>query len=334
MIQSEEVRQRLRNELPPGIFEPVPQRVWYAALNLATFAVALWLVKGASSTWVKVAFGAVAGHSVACLGAFAHDLTHGSVLRAGRLNHALQLVCWGLNMIAPAVWFRVHNRTHHSTAGTLGDPDRRFSLQQQSVERRLYSDLFYPSRDAGFFNPLCLLHFIPYISKHTLNALGVHTSLLPAPVPFSAPERRRVATELVVLLTGHACLWAWLGTLENILAGGILPVAVSSAVLMMYIFTQHFPLPLAETPDVLATTVSLRLPRLVDALHSNLSYHVEHHLFPRLSSKHFPIVSEWLTANCPQAYRRLGLIEAWQMVFTGARWTGSAPTAPAPVSEG
>ena len=330
MDDTDIIRKRIREDLPAAVFERSPRRLVYFAANFVAFVAALWALEHATSWGAKLVFGIVVGHSVASLGFFAHDLAHGSVLPAGWLRQALQLVCLGANVISPAMWLRVHNRYHHQTVGTYDDPDRRFDLGQATLARRVYSDLFYPSRELPH-NPLVLLHFIAYVIKHTVNALGVRTGLMPAPVPFLGRHRRRVLQEVLVILAAQAGLWWWLGSLENVLFGGVLPLAVASVVIMGYVVTNHYPMPLRTDPDVLESTLSVQVPRLLDVLHCNFSYHVEHHLFPGASSLHYPIISRWLAENAPERYRRVPLIEGWQLAFEVPRW---APTAGDDTSSG
>ncbi|HRE84661.1 MAG TPA: fatty acid desaturase, partial [Opitutaceae bacterium] len=66
------------------------------------------------------------GHSIACLGFYAHDLSHGTILRAGRLSRVFETLLWTLAAVPATMWRRVHNATHHVETNTVGDPDRWF----------------------------------------------------------------------------------------------------------------------------------------------------------------------------------------------------------------
>ena len=65
---------------------------------------------------------------------------------------------------------------------------------------------------------------------------------------------------------------------------GILPMMMANATVMSYIATNHMLRPLVDSDDPLDNTLSLRTHWLVDALHWRFSHHVEHHLFPAMSS--------------------------------------------------
>ena len=55
---------------------------------------------------------------------------------------------------------------------------------------------------------------------------------------------------------------------------------LASSVVMGYIFTNHLPNPLCEHSDPLIGSTSVIVPRWIDWLHVNFSYHTEHYVFP------------------------------------------------------
>jgi fatty acid desaturase len=66
-----------------------------------------------------------------------------------------------------------------------------------------------------------------------------------------------------------------------------------------------------------------------DWLHSNFSYHTEHHLFPNVSADFYPLVSKLLLEHYPTRYHRIPLAEAWRLLWKGEEHIAeTAPTAP------
>jgi hypothetical protein len=111
------------------------------------------------------------------------------------------MLCWGLNLIAPAVWHGVHNRGYHRYASTPADLDRPFLRSERCTATRIYTRFFYPGSETRW-NPIVYLHFVPYVAKHTLTAmLGRKLALacVAARARFSRVERTRILVELVLV---------------------------------------------------------------------------------------------------------------------------------------
>ena len=84
---------------------------------------------------------------------------------------------------------------------------------------------------------------------------------------------------------------------------------------MVYIFTNHSKNPLCESNDPLASSTSVAVPHVFDKLHQNFSFHTEHHLFPGMSSEHYPLVSELLKKEFPERYHRRAIGEVWHQLW-------------------
>ena len=77
--------------------------------------------------------------------------------------------------------------------------------------------------------------------------------------------------------------------------------------------------PLTEINDPLANSLSLRLPKILDLLHLNFSYHTEHHIFPGLNSSYYPHVRRLLLEHYPERYQLLDGAEAWRLLLSTPR---------------
>ena len=102
----------------------------------------------------------------------------------------------------------------------------------------------------------------------------------------------------------------------QVLLAYLLPLAVGHGGMMMYIFTNHLFCPMTAVNDPLGNSISVRVPKLLDILHFNFSYHAEHHIFPWLNSDYYPQVRELLQQHFPE---RMGyvvpLAEAWRRLL-------------------
>ncbi|MEI7951707.1 MAG: fatty acid desaturase, partial [Synechococcaceae cyanobacterium ELA182] len=95
---------------------------------------------------------------------------------------------------------------------------------------------------------------------------------------------------------------------------------------MAYIYTNHFLSPLTEVNDPLLNTLSLKVPRWLDALHLNFSHHVEHHIFPGLNTDYYPMVRRLLIDRYGDRYKQLPAARAWQLLMATPRYYRNSTT--------
>jgi fatty acid desaturase len=303
--------------LPEEAFQRNPGRIVYAGLQLALYAALVSLVRTAPS-WALLPICVLAGHTLFCLALFAHELSHGAILRPNAPRFLLEFVTWGLNFIAPTVWSVVHNQTHHRHVNTDADPDRRFMRAEKNVATTIYTSLFYPHREAPTrWNPLILIHFIPYVLRNTFALLsgGSPTTLVPGRLALLRGQRQRISAELLGIAALQIGLHRAAGGHLCYVAVGPGAALVASMFVMAYVFTNHFGDDLKTAGDVLGTTTSVIVPRLIDRLHLHFSFHTEHHLFPSLDSRQYRAISQLLGMHYPERYKRLGFVHAWSRVW-------------------
>ncbi|HXQ41480.1 MAG TPA: fatty acid desaturase, partial [Candidatus Udaeobacter sp.] len=166
---------------------------------------------------------------------------------------------------------------------------------------------------------LWFLHFIAYSIRHTDAAFSSQPerlSLVTAVPRYSLKERLAIALELAIILALQVAVWflvahASAHPLLAYLFAVPLPVVIMSAFVSFYFFTNHGLKPVSDDADVLAGSTSIAVPRLFNWLHSNFSYHVEHHLFPAMSSDYYPLVGDLLRRHFGQHYHRMTAGDAW-----------------------
>jgi fatty acid desaturase len=98
----------------------------------------------------------------------------------------------------------------------------------------------------------------------------------------------------------------------------ILPVFITSAVVSCYFFTNHGLKPIDDGRDVLAASTSVQVPAVFNLLHSNASYHTEHHLFPTMNPKYYPLVSGLFRTHFPGRYHAIPIAQAWSGLWRNA----------------
>ena len=142
----------------------------------------------------------------------------------------------------------------------------------------------------------------------------------PASFRVSPKERLVIGLELLAIVGLHAGVIVWLdGQPLKLLLGYFIPIWIGYAGAIGYIYTNHLLGPLTEINDPLANSLSLRLPKILDLLHLNFSYHTEHHIFPGLNSSYYPHVRRLLQEHYPERYQLLHGAEAWRLLLSTPR---------------
>jgi len=99
----------------------------------------------------------------------------------------------------------------------------------------------------------------------------------------------------------------------------IVPLLVANACVMAFIITNHSLSPRVEIDDPLVSSLSVTTPRAIDWLTFGFGYHVEHHLFPAMSTRHAPAVRAQLVARWPERYQSMPLASALLRLHRTAR---------------
>jgi fatty acid desaturase len=101
-------------------------------------------------------------------------------------------------------------------------------------------------------------------------------------------------TALALLIGGWAFLFAF-----------ALPLVVANLLVMSFILTNHSLSPLTPVNDPLLNSLSVTVPRLFDWTTLGFGFHVEHHIFPSMSSRHAPRLRQLIRARWPERYQSM-----------------------------
>jgi fatty acid desaturase len=318
---------RVRHLLPSEAFTRQPARLFYALVHLTIMGVFIVTIRDINEWPFYLCSSLVIGHSLACLAFFSHELSHNSILPRGIPRTFIATIFWAMNLIPTTLWEEVHNQTHHHHTNTVRDPDRRFMPAEKNLGTILYSRTLYPSSETLRWNPLVLVQFIGYIVRNILTAMsGGRWGMLPACPSYTRIQRIRIVLEVTLIVAIQALLLALVkGNISKYVAIGPGAVAVSSAVVMTYVFTNHFLDPIQEESDPLRGTTSVIVPTWMDLLHCHFSFHVEHHLFPAMDSRYSPELSRLLQLHFPDEYKRIPIGKAWEQLWERGIWASSSP---------
>ena len=312
-----EYLRELKPHVPPHMFRRRPDVLWALAANSVVIWGSAFLIGNGAGTLLTIACMLTTSVSFTSLVMQAHDLSHETIVGRGPVLATLEIYAWGLAMVPRTLWKKLHNGLHHARVASPGDPDRRFLVSEATLFRRRYSQLFHPSRHTPRWNPLIYLGaaYFAYAGAHIAYALLGRwigrPSILAAVPRYTMNDRRALVVELAVALGLHGALFALAGgTIAGYALAVVAPAMSSTAVFMHYIYTQHSLLPMTPIDDPLANSTSIRLPRIVDAIHHHLSHHIEHHLFPRVPSIYYPEIRRILAQRYPATFRTVPVRQA------------------------
>ncbi|MHC1682276.1 MAG: fatty acid desaturase [Clostridiaceae bacterium] len=294
--------ERISPQLPQEAFKPVPTRLLgglaYLIVIFAGFTIINFLNL---NPFVKIIISLIIGFSFATMGLLAHEILHGSVVKTPWVKNLLGAIGFFPLLTGPLLWIRWHNIKHHGhTQDKVTDPDAWMSLEQFS--NRPFMKLIYKV-------PLVLR------SLFSFTFLTITFSMHSTRMFFHYINEFKGTKKLVVLFQ-FALPWVvWVSSLfiiglEKWFFVYLLPAFIGNFIVMAYISTNHRLNPLVSTNDPLINSLTVTVPAWVDVLNFNFSYHTEHHLFPGMSPKYYPLVKKQLKELWPERYNEMPLEKA------------------------
>jgi fatty acid desaturase len=305
---------QLRPSLPAHAFDAVPSRLAWLTLHVAIIAGGIFAIhQGIGGWWAAPLFAILIGHSFAGCAFVGHETLHGAVVR--HLG-ARQLVGWIAFVpftLSPRLWVAWHNKTHHAhTMSMAKDPDCFPTLEvyrRQPVTRAVDRVAFAADRKFGFVT--LLLGF----SGQTVQMI---TRWAKDSGVMSPRERALAWLETLAGFVVWAAVLVYLGPLKFLIACTV-PWLIGNVIVISYILTNHSLSPHTAVNDPLVNSLSVTVPRFFAMVHLNFGLHVEHHLFPSMSSKYAPLVRDELVRQWPERYQSLPLMTAMVQLATTPR---------------
>ncbi len=315
------LKARIRVELPANAFAPQPLWALPAVPLVGAIAGTSVLLATLPLPWYAgLAGGVFLGLLYASLTFLGHEVAHGTTVGPGPLREGIVYLAFAVYCISPHLWRVWHHRAHHAHTNMAGhDPDN-FGTLDEFRRHALWCRILYRLAP-GMSHGICLA-FIFLCFFFTLQGQGMLWSKSKR-LPDFAPLRRRRA---IVDSAGMALVWIGIAMAAGP-AGAVyvvlVPMFVANAVVSSYIITTHMLCPLVDRPDTLKTTMSVTTPRIVDLAHFHFSHHVEHHLFPGMCSRFYPLVRRVLVRDfggrylAPPYWRALGRLIVTPRIYDG-----------------
>jgi fatty acid desaturase len=274
--------------------------LYLAVITGSTLAVAL-LPLGLP---LRLLLSLVIGVSFAGLVFLGHEVLHGAVIRGMRARSVVGWLSFLPFAVSPRLWVAWHNRVHHGNANRADvDPDAYPTLKayRASGSLRTVTDWFAMGRNR-LRGLTSLLVGFSVQSLHMLFVAGKRRYL-------SASQHRLALLETGLGVALWGLMFALLGPMDFLVACA-LPLVVANVIVMAHIFTNHSLSPHTHVNDPLANSLSVTVPFWVDWLTLRFGFHVEHHLFPWMSSRHSPEVRRLIVARWPERYQSMPLWRA------------------------
>jgi fatty acid desaturase len=303
------LRAAIAAELPPAAFVRRPLRVVLVLPLLALIVGASALLLTPALPWyLIIPTLLVLANTYVALMFFGHEVAHGATVRSQRLQDAVLWASCAIFVVSAHLWRHWHNRLHHGRTNVPNaDPDRYDlveDLARSPAVVRWLTTRFAPG------------------SGRWLSAfyLFVTFTVQGQVVLWSYSRRHRSGGFRWARALGETGVVAafWVGLALAIGPRGaflviVLPMLLANAIVMAYITTNHMLRPLTDKPECLATTMSVTTLGAIDAMHLHFSHHVEHHLFPAMSHRYYPLVRKSLRRHAGEQY----LAPAhWRALFT------------------
>jgi fatty acid desaturase len=309
-----EYRQILSSSLAPEVFKANPARLgWYfscMAIGIASFVAVVLL----NPAWeLKLVAGIVIGLCNGTLGFVCHELGHGSIVKNRKVQNFLGYFGMIPFLVSPTYWKFSHNRLHHANAQRLiEDPDAFPNLRIYRASK--FMRFMFPFTPGSGYKRSAF-YFFYWFSFHNIISqlyLRFRNRI------FDGMDHKQVSLELggqIAIVIGLAIFAGpsnWFFLL-------LIPLAVQNYMLMSYISTNHNLSPLTSENDPLVNSLSVTNHPVLEFLHLNFGYHVEHHLYPTVNPKHAKAIHYQLVKQFPDLYKIMPKHVAMKKLYKTAR---------------
>jgi fatty acid desaturase len=293
-------REAIARQLPRDFLKPRPiEALWCVPLFLLA-ALGTFLILGCHLPWfLNLLVAVLLGNTYASFFFLGHYIVHGANTQSKFLQRLLGFLCFAPLGMSPHLWKVWHHTMHHPLTNYPGkDPDNFGDIQHQ--RKNPIPHLFIPGNRRVLPSLLFLMFFF---TGHVLSVLFIYSkgklfSRLNKKKAYRETAAIALLAVLFALLSGRLALFTIL-----------VPWVVANVIGVSYTVTQHLLLPLTRSMASLDTSMSVRVPRWIDAFHFYNSHHVEHHLFPEASMKALRQIRSVLTTTahfkCPPMSRAL-----------------------------
>ncbi|MEO8702925.1 MAG: fatty acid desaturase [Kofleriaceae bacterium] len=294
----------LRPDLGPEVYQPATSRVALIPIHLTVIAGLTLVIAKAWVPWPIVpVLAIVIGISFACLTFVAHEALHGGIVRGKLARHVVGWIGFLPFVVSPRLWVAWHDRVHHANANMPDDPDMYPSLDVYHANRQVRAFVNWFSLGGRRWRGVLSL-----VLGFTVQS--AHQLIRSTTVGFLTRDKRRLA--IVETLLG-VVVWGTVAALVGFvpfLFVYVMPLVIANMIIMSFILTNHGLNPRVSVNDPLVSGLSVTTPRWIETLTLGFGFHVEHHLFPAMSTRHAPAVRALVLKRWPERYQSMSIVAA------------------------
>jgi fatty acid desaturase len=300
--------------LPREVQAPYPLRLVQLAAQSLISSAAVWAIVNLSLAWpVKLLLSLVIGHCWGMNGLGGHEILHGSVVRNRKLQSVLGFFCFLPFLISPTFWRFWHNNLHHAnTQMLLQDPDA-YPTLRIFKQSRFMKWMFPYSPGSGYKRSYLYFFFWFSFNVHVAQFYFRSRNKM-----FNKLNHRQVNYELALAGAVLFAFLYWAGA-ANWLWMAVIPFLVLNYSVFSYISTNHNLNPLTTENDPLINSLTVTNHPILEALHLNFGYHVEHHLFPTINGVHNKKIHELLKKHFATTYQYMPKWQAIRQLYATSR---------------
>jgi fatty acid desaturase len=307
-------RQAIQKNLSADVFLPNKMRLVPFFSYIALVAAAMALVVMVNPAWpIKLLCGILIGFSNGILGLLTHEIAHGSVVKNKYLKFVLAFFGMLPFLITPTFWKYSHNRLHHGkTQKLIDDPDA-FPTLRIFKHSRFLQRVFPYTPGSGhkrsyayFCFWLTFNYMVAQLYFRSRNR--IYDSLNHRAVKLELAGQVAIFVTLLAITGPSAWLWVF-----------AIPFLIQNYTVMSYIATNHNLSPLTSENNPLENSLTVTNHPILERLHINFGYHVEHHLFPNVNPKHAKLIHHELKTQFPREYKFMPKSQALRMLYSTSR---------------
>lgn len=310
------LRKELIRELPKEAFLRTKQALVAPLMHTVLVIACFVMIANTSNSLLFVLVSLIAGHSVFCIGNHAHYISHNIATRNKPINYIAEAIFWAISITPATVWAKIHNQYHHRNTNRENDTFRYFTVDEKRTSRTVAHFFCYPNKHLKY-NPLTLISYFYVLFSHVLAALVPRdkdaSSIVPTLPSYTVKERVKSWFEVALIVAIQVGIYYIFDqNLESYLLAFIIVYSTAVAITSLYLFTQHSLLPMEGDNHPLKSSMSIKPNALIDWLHANVSYHVEHHIFETMNYKYYPMMSDILKKRYGEHYQMGSMTEIWK----------------------
>lgn len=292
----------LRKKVDPKIFKPVPSHLIYLAAHIAVVAGTFYALVFMQVLWpFKIILSVLMGFSFGLMGFIGHEIMHGSVTRNKTLQAIFSHISLTPYLGSPTFWKFWHNKLHHgNTQALIQDPDAFPTLRIYKYSK--FMKFMYPYTPGSG----TLRSYAYFLFWFCFNFIVAQVYFRYRNKIYEGVNHKRVNIEFASQVAVYLAFMGsavYFGGLQNLFWVWLLPFMVQNYTIMSYVSTNHNLSPLTSVNDPLSNSVTVTNFKPLEYLHVNFGYHVEHHLFPTVCSKHAKVLHKAIKEEWPDKFQ-------------------------------